>query len=70
MFKYCPDCKNKLEKEGYHYFCGVCGFDYYFNASPAAAVIILNNQKQMAMPGSLWMLEHSHQGTLLMQKLY
>lgn len=47
MFTYCPSCKNKLEQEGYHYFCGVCGFDYYFNASPAAAVIIINNHQQI-----------------------
>lgn len=47
MFTYCPECKNKLDNQNNHYFCRSCGFDYYFNASPASGVIIFNDKKQI-----------------------
>jgi 8-oxo-dGTP pyrophosphatase MutT (NUDIX family) len=47
MFTYCPKCKNVLAKDGNHYSCPACGFDYYFNANPSAGVILKNGDGQV-----------------------
>jgi ADP-ribose pyrophosphatase YjhB (NUDIX family) len=47
MFTYCPKCKNKLNNEDYHYTCANCDFDFYFNASPAVSVILVNDKNQI-----------------------
>ena len=47
MFTYCPKCQDALISDKYHYSCNNCGFDFYFNASPAAGVLIINKKGQV-----------------------
>ncbi|QQS38930.1 NUDIX hydrolase [Candidatus Woesebacteria bacterium] len=44
-YRYCPQCKNKLDKKGPHFLCKECEVTIYTNPKPTACVFIVNKGK-------------------------
>lgn len=49
-FRYCPNCKNPLEKIGDRIInCKNCGFHFYFNPASTNALILENNKGEILL---------------------
>ncbi|GAB4218770.1 MAG: NUDIX domain-containing protein [Candidatus Microgenomates bacterium] len=49
FFKFCPNCKTKLDKKDNFIFCSNCAFYFYHNPSPTNAVIFYNSKKEVLL---------------------
>jgi ADP-ribose pyrophosphatase YjhB (NUDIX family) len=49
-FKFCPNCKNKLEHLSSHLInCPSCHFHFYLNPVPTTAIILENNKGEILL---------------------
>lgn len=49
IYKYCPDCKGELKKEGNNFCCQECKLIIYQNSKPCAGVLIIDGMGKVLL---------------------